>query len=114
MLCDYVTSCDCRYQGLALNDSDVEQQEGANPFSSVGNDADKEDMLMFLGFPSCKDPSFKDRFPGKSTCEIISTAHPEWFERFFVNEQQQEGLKKAGVCAHENNSPIHPSTDHLL
>ena len=29
--------------------------------------------------PAVQDPSFKERFPGKSTCELISTAHAEWF-----------------------------------
>ena len=48
-------------------------------------------MLLFMGFPSVKDPSFAERFPGKSTCEIISTAHPEWFERFL--EERTDGTR---------------------
>ena len=36
-------------------------------------------MLMFMGFPSAKDPSFGTRHPGKSTCVIITEARREWF-----------------------------------
>ena len=35
-------------------------------------------VLMFIGFPSAKDPSFGARFPGKSTCVIITEAQTEW------------------------------------
>lgn len=36
-------------------------------------------VLMFIGFPSVKDPSFATRHPGKSTCVIITEARREWF-----------------------------------
>ena len=43
---------------------------------------EKEQLLMFLGFPSAKDPNFHKKYPGKSTCVIITEAKSEWFEQF--------------------------------
>ena len=46
-------------------------------------DAGTEDSpLLFVSFPSTKDPTWDDRFPGKSTCEIVSLAPYEWFEKW--------------------------------
>ena len=75
---------DFKFKGPGVDETDKSMylKEGENPWSGV-NDGDKDEMLLFLGFPSEKDPSFKTRFPGKSTCCIISSAHPEWFERFY-------------------------------
>ena len=51
-------------------------------------------MLLFMGFPGRKDPSFNERFPGKATAEIITTAHPEWFEKYLVKDDERAaGLK---------------------
>ena len=36
--------------------------------------------LMFLSFPSTKDPTYNDRYPGKSTCAIVTVTPYEWFE----------------------------------
>ena len=38
--------------------------------------------MMFMGFPSCKDPTYQDRHPNKSACCIISEAKVEWFEKY--------------------------------
>lgn len=38
-------------------------------------------MLMFIGFPAAKDPSWSERFPGKSTCVIITEAKFDWFAK---------------------------------
>lgn len=49
-----------------------------DPFSVT----DDGKLLMFLGFPSAKDPAFAQRYPGKSTCVIITEAKTEWFDQF--------------------------------
>lgn len=36
--------------------------------------------LLFLSFPSAKDPTFNTRYPGKTTCAIITITPYEWFE----------------------------------
>ena len=38
--------------------------------------------LMFVSFPSTKDPAFNDRYPGKSTCAIVTVTPYEWFEQW--------------------------------
>jgi len=38
--------------------------------------------VVYISFPSAKDPSWNARFPGRSTIEIISFAPFEWFHRW--------------------------------
>ena len=42
--------------------------------------------LLFLSFPSTKDPTFNTRYPGKTTCAIITVTPYEWFEEW--NEEK--------------------------
>ena len=56
--------------------------------------------LLFLSFPSTKDPTFNDRFPGKSTCEIVTVTPHRWFqawqsERVMHRGEDYQGLKMA-------------------
>ena len=95
------------YEGLALDDTDKALESSNNPWADVGNDDDKDDMLLFMGFPSVKDPSFASRCPGKSTCEIISTAHSEWFEAFLSE-------KVTGTRGNPNQSGKRTSEDYAL
>ena len=43
---------------------------------------DKPFPLVYISFPSAKDPDFNRRFPGKSTLEIITLGPWEWFEQW--------------------------------
>jgi all-trans-retinol 13,14-reductase len=50
-------------------------------------DAYKEDLnapmpLIYISFPSAKDPSWSERYPNKSTVEIVTTCNAELFERW--------------------------------
>ena len=38
--------------------------------------------LMFLSFPSTKDPTYAERYPGKTTCAIITVTPYKWFEEW--------------------------------
>ncbi|KAL9967928.1 hypothetical protein ACROYT_G026237 [Oculina patagonica] len=38
--------------------------------------------ILFISFPSTKDPEWENRHPGKTTCTIITLAPYEWFERW--------------------------------
>ena len=38
--------------------------------------------LMFLSFPSTKDRTFNDRYPGKTTCAIVTVTPYKWFEQW--------------------------------
>jgi all-trans-retinol 13,14-reductase len=35
--------------------------------------------VVYVSFPSSKDPTFQERFPGKATIEVITLARYEWF-----------------------------------
>ena len=67
-----------------------------DPFASNQKD---ENLLLFVGFPSAKDPSLRKKYPNKSTCVIITEAKAEWFEDFQDSETNKrpeayEALKK--------------------
>jgi len=47
--------------------------------------------LLFISFPSAKDPTFEQRYPGKSVCTIITLANWKWFE-----EWEGERVSKRG------------------
>ena len=55
--------------------------------------------LIFVSFPSSKDPTYNDRYPGKSTCAIVTVAPLEWFdewkdEQVMHRGDEYESLKK--------------------
>lgn len=54
---------------------------------------DAEIPLLFISFPSSKDPTFNERFPGKTVCEIITLAKWDWFAQWKdgrVNKRGQD------------------------
>lgn len=38
--------------------------------------------LIYISFPSAKDPTWSERYPDKSTVEIVTVCKPEWFEKW--------------------------------
>jgi all-trans-retinol 13,14-reductase len=46
--------------------------------------ADPEGTLpgAYISFPSAKDPTFPERFPGRATIQVIALANYEWFSRW--------------------------------
>ncbi len=53
---------------------------------------DAELPVVYISFPSSKDPDWERRFPGKTTIEIISPAPFEWYQ-----EWQDKRWKKRGA-----------------
>ncbi|XP_070565727.1 all-trans-retinol 13,14-reductase-like [Ptychodera flava] len=56
--------------------------------------------LLFISFPSAKDPSWEQRYPGKSVCIVITLANWEWFkdwenERVMKRGEEYDWLKNA-------------------
>ena len=52
---------------------------------SVGDFYSSKDFdfpLVYISFPSAKDPQWNERYPGKSTVEIVTVCKPEWFEQW--------------------------------
>jgi all-trans-retinol 13,14-reductase len=52
---------------------------------------DSELPLTYISFPSAKDPQFLDRFPGKSTIEIITVAPWEWYSEWEDGKWKKRG-----------------------
>jgi all-trans-retinol 13,14-reductase len=55
--------------------------------------------MMYISFPSAKDPEWERHYPGKSTVEVITLAKYEWFERWSKETwnkrgEEYEALKK--------------------
>ncbi|GMH63170.1 hypothetical protein TL16_g03645 [Triparma laevis f. inornata] len=80
------------YQGAALDASD-KGKDGSKVWGSRTRRGGEEDMLLFVGFPSVKDPNYAIAHPGKSACEMITTAHPEWFSQFETAAKAQSGKR---------------------
>ena len=54
--------------------------------------ANSEIPIMFLSFPSTKDPTWNKRYPNKTTCAVVTFASMSWFE-----EWKDEKVKKRGT-----------------
>lgn len=54
-------------------------------------DPTEEFPLVYISFPSSKDPDWENRFPGKSTVEIVTPAQMEWFEKWDGTEWGKRG-----------------------
>lgn len=74
----------------ALPSKDLEkdlQSYYTNPWPYV----DQGSLLLFVGFPSAKDPQAAARHPAKSTCVIITEAKEEWFGDWKDAKQGRRG-----------------------
>ena len=47
--------------------------------------------VVFISFPSAKDPSFEERCPGRATIEVITLAPYAWFSRWEETEWKRRG-----------------------
>lgn len=47
--------------------------------------------VAYLSFPSAKDPSFEERYPGKATVEVVSLAPFEWFKKWEDTKWKKRG-----------------------
>lgn len=53
--------------------------------------------LLFISFPSAKDPTWNDRYPGKSTCAVITMVNGAWFEPFKNGKVKHRGDEYEGL-----------------
>ncbi|XP_052073278.1 all-trans-retinol 13,14-reductase-like isoform X1 [Mytilus californianus] len=75
----------------AFTRPDVEELTKEYVNLSVEEAAEAEVPLLFVSFPSAKDPSWSERFPGKSNLLIITICPYKWFDRW-----EDEKVKKRG------------------
>jgi all-trans-retinol 13,14-reductase len=54
-------------------------------------DMDAPFPLIYISFPSAKDPEWDSHYAGKSTVQVITMAPYEWFERWRGSTWQQRG-----------------------
>ena len=47
--------------------------------------------IVYVSFPSAKDPDWNNRYPGKSTVEIVTMANYDWFEQWKDKTWGQRG-----------------------
>jgi all-trans-retinol 13,14-reductase len=55
----------------------------ADPFKAL--------PMMYVSFPSAKDPEWNQHYPGKSTVEVITLGKYEWFEKWAKETWNQRG-----------------------
>lgn len=58
---------------------DYDHDKNVEDFNSS---LDAEMPLVYISFPSAKDPTWDERYPDKSTAEIVAPCKPEWFEKW--------------------------------
>ena len=49
--------------------------------------------VLFISFPSAKDPSFSGRYPGRATVEVVSPAPFAWFEKWAETRWKHRGAE---------------------
>ncbi len=91
----------CLYVGLKYSDGELGLQK-TNLWVYPGNDhnAQMEKFLenpdapfpvVFISFPSAKDPEFQKKFPGRATIEVITIAKYEWFQKWEDKQWRHRG-----------------------
>ncbi|ORE85272.1 phytoene dehydrogenase-like protein [Oceanococcus atlanticus] len=55
------------------------------------NDASQPFPLLYISFPSAKDPAWPENYPGKSTVEVLTLGPYEWFEQWQDKTWNQRG-----------------------
>lgn len=54
-------------------------------------DPSQEIPLVYISFPSAKDPAFEEKYPGRSTIEIVAPGPMEWFEKWAGTQWGKRG-----------------------
>jgi all-trans-retinol 13,14-reductase len=49
--------------------------------------------MLFISFPSAKDPSFASRYPGRATIEVVAPAPFAWFEKWADTRWKHRGVE---------------------
>ncbi len=63
------------------------------------DDPEQEFPVVYISFPSAKDPDWNNRFPGKSTVEIVTVAKHEWFSQWSGSTWNQRGEEYENIKA---------------
>lgn len=98
---EYSKSTHCLYAGfkgttkeLGLNTTNLWIYPNGDHDANVANyvkDSSNPLPLIYVSFPSSKDPDWENRFPGKSTVEIVTIANMNEYEQWNGTTWQQRG-----------------------
>jgi all-trans-retinol 13,14-reductase len=91
--CLYV-GLDRTSEELGLNGTNLWIFPGPDHDANVARfsaDPDAEFPVLFMSFPSAKDPEFTTRHPGHSTIEVITLAPYRWFESWENTRWKRRG-----------------------
>lgn len=55
------------------------------------NDYNKEFPVVYISFPAAKNPKFEEKYPGRSTIEIITVAKYDWFKEWENTKWKKRG-----------------------
>ena len=55
------------------------------------NDYNKEFPVVYISFPAAKNPKFEEKYPGRSTIEIITVAKYDWFKEWETTKWKKRG-----------------------
>jgi len=62
-------------------------------FADFVTDKDEPFPVVYISFPSGKDPDWNANFPGRSTVEMITCMPYEWFEKWEDDRWQKRGVE---------------------
>lgn len=91
----------CLYAGLRRDPGDPEFGDtnlwiypGADHDANLARyvaDPEQPFPVLFISFPSAKDPDFAQRHPGRATIEVVTVAPYGWFERWADTRWKRRG-----------------------
>lgn len=61
--------------------------------AKMGTDPEAPLPLVYVSFPSAKDPDFTNRHPGRATIDIITIAPHEWFAKWQDSKWKKRGAE---------------------
>lgn len=92
------------------------QKDAEAYISRSGKECGKSPIpLLFISFPSTKDPTWEKRFPGVTTCQIITLARWEWFQEWeggrvmHRGKDYEERKNELGKMMWSQTCKLHPS-----
>lgn len=96
--------------------AEIDLDKGVDEFLSlpVEKAGESDIPLLFISFPSTKDPTWNERYPGKSNCTIVTLVNWEWFqnwkdERVMKRGESYDELKmRIGEKAWEQTLKFYP------
>lgn len=68
-----------------------------NMLRDFNNDYENAPIPLFIGFPSAKDSTWKDRYPGKSNAVILTMCNYEIFSKWENTPQGKRGLEYENI-----------------